>query len=201
MVVVAALVAGCSGSSGAAPTSTSMPTTGLPTSVATTTPDTAPRRQRCRKRRQTFTVQPGTDQIAVLGGTPGDTLTVIHNDTEVADGTVDEQGSLLFRNLEPGGGYTVSSATAISDVVSVADPAVNPLASFYISQPKLPEGGFGYIKTRDGTTLSANVLLPARLDRARTRRSSSTAATTRATPADTTLRRSCSTTSATPTSA
>ena len=48
------------------------------------------------------------------------------------------------------------SATA----VSVADPTVNPPASFYTGQPKLPEGGFGYIMTRDGTTLSANVVLP-----------------------------------------
>ena len=77
---------------------------------------------------------------------------------------VDEQGSLLFRNLDPGDGYTISSATAISDTVSVADPAVNPPADFYSSQPKLPEGGFGYITTRDGTTLSANVVLPGPAD-------------------------------------
>ena len=100
----------------------------------------------------------------MLGDTPGDVLTVIRDDTEVAHGTVDEQGSLLFRNLEPGDGYTVSSATAISAAVSVADPTVNPPASFYKGQPKLPEGGFGYIMTRDGTTLSANVVLPGPAD-------------------------------------
>ena len=112
----------------------------------------------------TFTVQPGTDQIAVLGATPGDTLTVSRYGTEVAHGTVDEQGSLLFRNLESGDRYTVSSATTISDLVSVADPAANPPASFYTTQEKLPEGGFGYIMTRDGTTLSANVVLPGPAD-------------------------------------
>ncbi|MEY2416956.1 MAG: uncharacterized protein QOH53_2290 [Ilumatobacteraceae bacterium] len=162
-MIVAALVAGCSGSSGTSSTSATTPTTAAPTSVATT-PDTTPATTTLPKVPATFTVQPGTDQIAVLGDTPGETLTVSRDEAEVATGTVDEQGSLLFRNLEPGDGYTVSSATAISAVVSVADPAVNPPPTFYSSQPKLPEGGFGYIMTRDGTTLSANVVLPGPAD-------------------------------------
>jgi predicted acyl esterase len=112
----------------------------------------------------TFTVQAGTDQIAVLDAAPGDTLSVMHGSTKVTDGTVDEQGSLLFRNLDPGDGYTISSASTISEAVTVADPTVNPPAAFYASQPKLPQGGFGYITTRDGTTLSANVLLPGPVD-------------------------------------
>jgi predicted acyl esterase len=168
MIVVVAFLASCSGSSDTSSTSGATPTNATPTSVASppaTTADTEPAATTTLPRTHpTFTVQPGTDQIAVLGDTPGDTLTVSRNDTEVAHGTVDEQGSLLFRNLEPGDGYTVSSATAISDVVSVADPAVNPPADFYSSQPKLPEGGFGYITTRDGTTLSANVVLPGPAD-------------------------------------
>jgi uncharacterized protein len=166
IIVVAAFLAACSGSSdSSSSTSAATPTSGSPTSVATTTPDTAPAATiTLPTTKATFTLQPGTDQIAVLGATPGDALTVVRNHTEVAHGTVDEQGSLLFRNLEPGNGYAISSATAISDVVSVADPSVNPPADFYSSQPKLPEGGFGYIMTRDGTTLSANVLLPGPAD-------------------------------------
>ena len=164
MIVVAAFVASCSGSSDTSSTSPATPTSGAPTSVGDDDDDTAPATTTLPKTKATFTVQPGTDQIAVLGDTPGDMLTVSRDDTEIAHGTVDEQGSLLFRNLEPGDGYTVSSATAISDVVPVADPAVNPPADFYSSQPKLPEGGFGYITTRDGTTLSANVMLPGPAD-------------------------------------
>ena len=160
LIVVAAFLASCSGSSDTSSTSVATPTTGASTSVATTTPATTT----TPKAQATFVVQPGTNQIAVLGDTPGDTLTVSRDDTEVAHGTVDEQGSLLFRNLEPGDGYTVSSATAISDVVPVADPAVNPPSEFYSSQQKLPEGGFGYITTRDGTTLSANIVLPGPAD-------------------------------------
>jgi uncharacterized protein len=153
VLAATALVAGCS-SSGDSATST-VATTPATTAAPATTIPLVP---------ATFTVQPGTEQIAILGDTPGETLTVTRDGVEVAKGTVDEQGSLLFRELEPGDGYTVSSSTAISDTITVADPTVNPPADFYSSQPKLPEGGFGYITTRDGTTLSVNVILPGPAD-------------------------------------
>ena len=109
-------------------------------------------------------MQPGTDQIAVLGADPGEHLTVTQGGTRVAEGTVDEQGSLLFRDLQPGDGYIVGNDSEASDPVSVADPAVNPPASFYAGQAPLPAGGFGYLTTRDGTKLSANVILPGPAD-------------------------------------
>ena len=74
-----------------------------------------------------------------------------------------------------------------------------PPASFYAEQ-RLPAGGFGYLETRDGTTLSVNVVLPGpAADGARTRPSSSTPATHRAIPTPR-ASRSCSPPSATPTS-
>ncbi|MGZ4724434.1 MAG: CocE/NonD family hydrolase [Ilumatobacteraceae bacterium] len=166
LLLTTTLIAACSGSGASSPQTTILLATKpsatspvAPTTTAATTTSTtialAP---------ATFTVQPGTNQIAVLGAKPGETLTVRIGSTELAHGTVDEQGSLLFRNLDPGEGYTVSSASTISGSVAVADPGINPPASFYASQPKLPEGGFGYITTRDGTTLSANVLLPGPAD-------------------------------------
>jgi predicted acyl esterase len=111
----------------------------------------------------TFTVQPGTEQIAVLGAEPGTQLAAYLGDTSVADGTADEQGSLLFRGLDAGEGYSVRSASATSDTVTVASPDDVPDPSIYSpeQQPLLPaDSGFGYIVTRDGTTLSANVILP-----------------------------------------
>jgi uncharacterized protein len=156
VLAAAALIAGCTGSGDSGINSTPASETAPPVTAAPTTT--------IQRVKAAFTVQPGTDQIAVLGDTPGETLAVNRDGAEVARGTVDEQGSLLFRDLEPGNGYTVTSSTAISDTVAVADPAVNPPADFYSSQPKLPEGGFGYITTRDGTTLSANVILPGPAD-------------------------------------
>ena len=158
LLATAVLLAACSGSDGPSGSATtlSIPTT---TPATTTIPATSPPRGPAR-----FTLQPGTDQIAVLGATPGEALTVSRAGATVAEGTVDDQGSLLFRDLEPGDGYTVGSDAEVSDTVSVADPKDNPPASFYTSQPKLPEGGYGYITTRDGTSLSTNVMLPGPAD-------------------------------------
>ncbi|MDP9464203.1 MAG: CocE/NonD family hydrolase, partial [Actinomycetota bacterium] len=157
-----ALIAACSGSGGSESTSPATSATTTPNSV-TTPPGAAPT-STSTLAKATFTVQPGTEQIAVLDATVGETLTVSRDASEIANGTVDEQGSLLFRNLEPGDGYAIRSDTETTETITVADAAVNPPADFYSSQPKLPEGGFGYITTRDGTTLSANVVLPGAAD-------------------------------------
>ena len=159
-LAAAALIASCAGSGGSSSASTSLATS--PVSVAlpagtnpAPTTTLAP---------ATFTVRPGTEQIAVIGAKPGNTLTVELGASEIASGTVDDLGSLLFRNLQPGDGYVISDATTTTEPITVADPSVNPPAEFYAGQPKLPEGGFGYITTRDGTTLSANVVLPGPAD-------------------------------------
>ena len=107
-----------------------------------------------------FTVQPGTGQVAVLGAEPGDALAVRSAAGElVASGTVDEQGSLLFREVAPGE-YLLESPTERSEAFVVASADEVPPQSLYTDQPLLPAGGFGYITVRDGTTLSANVILP-----------------------------------------
>ena len=109
----------------------------------------------------TFTTSAGTHMITVTDATPGDELVAVDPDGhEVASGTVDEQGSLLFRRIDVGS-YRVQSTdgTQASDLVEVYGPDAVPPAEFYSSQ-KLPAGGFGYLTTRDGTTLSINVSLP-----------------------------------------
>ncbi len=116
----------------------------------------------------TFTTVPGTQQIGVLDAEPGDTLSVHAADgTQVADGTVDEQGALLFREVPEGEGYTVRSATQSSDALTVLAPDFVPPETLYTEQQTLfpKDSGFGYITTRDGTTLSANVILPGPADK------------------------------------
>ena len=109
----------------------------------------------------TFTVQPGTEQVTVLGAEPGTELSLAGagDGGEVAAGTVDEQGSLVLRTIAPGE-YRLTSATETTEVFTVADRSDVPPAALYEDQDLLPAGGFGYIVTRDGTTLSANVVLP-----------------------------------------
>ena len=81
--------------------------------------------------------------------------------TVVGSGTVDAAGSLAWRELDAGV-YTVRTTVAgasptRSPCRTSTDPA--PEQSFYDGQTL--DEGFGYITTRDGTTLSANVVLPA----------------------------------------
>ena len=149
-------LAACS-SDGAAPASDTAPAT-----VATAAPDTAAPAELAPA---DFTVRPGTEQVAVLDADPGAELTVVAPDGTSTSGTVDEQGALLWRDLVPGDGYVVRSATAESDPFAVASVDDVPDPSLYADQGDLPAGGFGYITTRDGTTLSANVVLPGPADK------------------------------------
>lgn len=109
-----------------------------------------------------FTVRPSVNQLYVLDATPGQGLELVDADDTVVDsGTVDEAGSLAWRGLDAGT-YTVRvtadplTESGPATVTDFDDPA--PAQSFYSGQ-SLDEG-FGYITTRDGTTLSANVVLP-----------------------------------------
>ncbi|MFN8021954.1 MAG: CocE/NonD family hydrolase [Acidimicrobiales bacterium] len=107
----------------------------------------------------TFTVRPGPLQVTVLDATPGLEVELRQSESSIASGEVDEQGSLLFRGVDPGSGYRLYSDEGASDTFSVPDVNEVPDASFYADQ-ELAAPGFGYLTVRDGTTLSANVLLP-----------------------------------------
>lgn len=155
LVVLAAVAGACSNDSEPKAVDTTATTTAV-TEAPTTTVALDP---------ATFTTVPGTEQIGVLDAEPGDTLTVWQGDQQVAEGTVDEQGALLFRDLPAGEGFTVRNATTSSDALTVLAPDFVPSQDLYDDQPLLPAGGFGYIVTRDGTTLSANVVLPGPADK------------------------------------
>ena len=109
----------------------------------------------------TFATSPSPGQVSITGATPGNTLTLEGGATS-ATGTVDDLGSLLFRLVKPGAGYTVRDSTAdpvmMSDAVTVPELTGHPDSSFYEVQTL--DEGFQYIETRDGTTLSAYVVLP-----------------------------------------
>ena len=109
-----------------------------------------------------FTVQPGVQQIAVLGAKPGAEVKVTAPDgTLTVTNVVDANGTTLFRELTAGDGWVVASGTEHSGPITVTGPDDVPSPSLYTEQQTLlPAGGFGYIVTRDGTTLSANVILP-----------------------------------------
>ena len=80
----------------------------------------------------TYTVRPGAHQIAVIDAEPGTDLQIQAEDgTIAAEGTTDEQGSFLARNLEVGL-YKVVNAdmSAASTEVVVYDATFIPEQSF-----------------------------------------------------------------------
>ena len=138
------------------------------TSTTTTASTTASATQATAVALATFSVQPGVNQLAVLDAIPGAKLELVANDGAVtAKGTVDSQGSFLWRQLKAGA-YAVrtvgTDATASKPAEVYGEEKVPP-ASFYSGQTGLPASGFGYITMRDGTTLSADVLLPGPADK------------------------------------
>ncbi len=107
-----------------------------------------------------FVVVAGTEQVTITGAQPGRSLAVYdERGTELATGTVDDFGALLFRHLAGGVAVTVGDLLERSAPVVTLDRNVHPAAAFYAEQ-RLPTDGLGYITTRDGTMLSASVWLP-----------------------------------------
>ena len=108
-----------------------------------------------------FSLRGSVNQLYVLDAQPGQDLELVNgSDVVVGTGTVDPAGSLAWRELDAGE-YTVQDAAdpaiaAEATVTDFDDPP--PAQSLYDGQTLQP--GFGYITTRDGTTLSANVSLP-----------------------------------------
>ena len=104
--------------------------------------------------------QGGIGLVAVTSSVSGALLVLSdHRGHEVARGTTDRFGSLIFRELDPGRGYVVRD-DASGDTVPVTVLAFkdHPDQSFY-AQQTLHEG-LNYIRTRDGTLLAAMVRPP-----------------------------------------
>lgn len=105
-----------------------------------------------------WTLRPGPGQLTVLGAPPGVGVEVLDTvGAVIAAGDADLLGSLLLRNLDPGD-YTVHAEGGARAVTTIPGFDQPPPEDFYAGQ-EIGEG-FGYVTTRDGTTLSVNVLLP-----------------------------------------
>jgi len=71
----------------------------------------------------------------------------------------DALGGIVFRNLAPGRGYRLRAGTRTSAAVTVMPDRSAPPSTKSYAQ-KLPAGGYGYLRTRDGTSLAIDVRLP-----------------------------------------
>lgn len=115
----------------------------------------------------TFEVRESVNELDITHATPHAELGLYDSDGNLLQtASVDSLGSLIFRRIAPGDGYTVRTTSAPQqaqgpfEVWSVANS--QPSDSFYSSQHLQP--GYGYIKTRDGTTLAAYITLPGPVD-------------------------------------
>jgi uncharacterized protein len=167
LIATCLLAVACSGGDTASPTTSTgsepTPTVAEPDEP---TPDTEPEEPTPDAERSpaSFDAWPGTEQITVTGARPGDELTVVASSGDaVVSGTADEFGSLLFRELLPGAEFTVRNADSESPPVTTFTRDEHPDPAFYGEQ-RLVAPGFGYLTTRDGTTLSVTVWLPGPVD-------------------------------------
>ncbi len=114
----------------------------------------------------TFTARGSAKQVQLTGAAPGERLTLVDKrGKKVAKKTAGSLGGIVFRHIEPGGGYVVRKgkggpSTAkfrvLSDKGTPPDPAIYDQA--------IPNDGYGYLTTRDGTKLAINVYLPGPAD-------------------------------------
>lgn len=138
-------------------TETSTPTaTATPTSTFTATSSPTPLPTGLRARGS-------VEQVYVLGAAAGEELTLMADGTQVMTGTADANGSIIFRMVPAGDGYSViTESEGEIEVGRVRRADEHPDQSFYDGQQI--GAGYGYLETRDGTLLAVNVLLPGPAD-------------------------------------
>jgi hypothetical protein len=145
--------------------------TAIPTgSAATATPTQTP----TATATWTATAQPGDiqlrgsiEQVYLTDAIPGSELELRRDGEVIATGEADARGSFIWRNLDPGDGYTVTVAAdaAATSGLEVPFGPVSVSAMIEHPEPSTFEGqnigaGYGYLTTRDGTVLAINVVLP-----------------------------------------
>jgi uncharacterized protein len=106
------------------------------------------------------------DEAWLTGAGPGDAVTLLRHGAPVSNaanpGTADGLGSLIIRELAPGGGYAWKDVTSgqrtrsFSVLAPNADPSTN--SDLYTDQPL--HSGLNYITMRDGVRLAATVRYP-----------------------------------------
>ena len=106
-------------------------------------------------------VHGSVNQVYVTGAQPGTSLRLVdRKKRKVATKPVGTLGGVVFRRVPAGKGYRVRAADgSLSARIGVMSDRAAPKDPSIYNQ-SLPDGGYGYMTTRDGTSLSVDVRLP-----------------------------------------
>ena len=109
----------------------------------------------------TLTAHGSAEQVYVLGLAPSERMSLVNaGGRTIATQPADSLGGLLFRNVPPGSGYRVRAPNgAESDPVTVHATNPTPWDPAVYNQT-IPDGGYTYLTTRDGTRLAIDVHPP-----------------------------------------
>jgi predicted acyl esterase len=109
-----------------------------------------------------FTAQGSVEQVYVTGLAANAQMSLLNwSGATVYTQRADSLGGLLFRNVRPGEGYRVRLATTgeESGPIAVHTDAAAPWDSSIYEQ-SIPDSGYTYLTTRDGTQLAIDVHPP-----------------------------------------
>jgi uncharacterized protein len=109
-----------------------------------------------------FSAKGSVEQVYVTGLTPSAQVSLLRSNGEtVSTQTADSLGGLLFRGVAPGRRYRVrsSSTSEQSGPITVHTQAAAPWDPGIYKQ-SIPDSGYTYLTTRDGTQLAIDVHPP-----------------------------------------
>ncbi|HET9185055.1 MAG TPA: CocE/NonD family hydrolase [Solirubrobacterales bacterium] len=107
-----------------------------------------------------FEAHGSVEQVYATGLAPGAQVSLLDGEGhEVATRSANQLGGTLFRNVTPGSGYTVASGGEESPPLQVLTTQSAPPSTDIYDQ-SVPESGYGYLTTRDGTKLAIDVHPP-----------------------------------------
>ena len=108
-----------------------------------------------------FEARGSVEQAYATGLSPGAQVSLYDGEgLEVATKSANELGGVLFREVAPGGGYTVGVAGGPTSAPLQVLTTQSAPPSTGIYNQSIPSSGYGYLTTRDGTKLAINVHPP-----------------------------------------